>query len=87
MSVLAPRNELPTSPFKADLSGWFQKLEGLQKDLTQVESVQVKPLKEKLEKIVEELKRSKDLANKYKNKQFTILKQKQQSYLRLQKIH
>ena len=51
LSVLAPRNELPTSPFKADLSGWFQKLEGLQKDLTQVESVQVKPLKEKLEKI------------------------------------
>ena len=72
LSVLAPRNELPTSPFKADLSGWFQKLEGLQKDLTQVESVQVKPLKEKLEKIVEELKRSKDLANKYKSRSHTL---------------
>ena len=72
LSVLAPRNELPTSPFKADLSGWFQKLEGLQKDLTQVESVQVKPLKEKLEKIIEELKRSKDLANKYKSRSHTL---------------
>ncbi len=72
LSVLAPRNELPTSPFKADLSGWFQKLEGLQKDLTQVESVQVKPLKEKLEKIVEELKRSKDLASKYKSRSHTL---------------
>jgi len=72
LSVLAPRKELPTSPFKADLSGWFQKLEGLQKDLTQVESVQVKPLKEKLEKIVEELKRSKDLANKYKSRSHTL---------------
>lgn len=72
LSVLAPRKELPTSPFKADLSGWFQKLEGLQKDLTQVESVQVKPLKEKLEKIIEELKRSKDLANKYKSRSHTL---------------
>ena len=72
LSVLAPRKELPTSPFKADLSGWFQKLEGLQKDLTQVESVQVKPLKEKLEKIIEELKRSKDLASKYKSRSHTL---------------
>eukprot|EP00943_MAST-04B_sp_MAST-4B-sp1_P000097 g97.t1 len=68
LSVLAPRKELPSSPFRADLSGWFKKLEGLQQDLTQVETVQVKPLKEKLEKIVDELKHSKELAHQYKSR-------------------
>ena len=82
-SLLEPRKPLPSSPFRADLSGWFKKLEGLQKDLTQVESVQVKPLKEKLEKIIEELNHSKELAHTYKQRSMTLdtdLKRVQKGY-------
>ena len=71
---LGRKKQLPQSPVRADLSQWFQQLEKLQTDLSEVESVQVRPLEEKLQKISHELEHSQQLAKQYKSRAHSLEK-------------